>query len=133
MFTVQFLDFAVLCFQPVVSEYALLLCVLRGQQPISLTFSNFLIEARVNQKLGLFLLPLFALIFFFFCCVGESGNTPPPPLGLAASTLPPDPGTAAATAESTNGISEHPCAIAFCDHCPSLLLPSLCLSKHFYS
>uniref|UniRef100_A0A8D1WZH7 MAP7 domain-containing protein 2 n=1 Tax=Sus scrofa TaxID=9823 RepID=A0A8D1WZH7_PIG len=33
---------------------------------------------------------------------GESGNTPPPPLGLAASTLPPDPGTAAATAESTN-------------------------------
>ncbi|XP_022416165.1 MAP7 domain-containing protein 2 isoform X11 [Delphinapterus leucas] len=33
---------------------------------------------------------------------GESGNTPPPPLGLAASTLPPDPGTAAATAESSN-------------------------------
>ncbi|XP_047621302.1 MAP7 domain-containing protein 2 [Phacochoerus africanus] len=33
---------------------------------------------------------------------GESGNTPPPPLGLAASTLPPDPGTAAAAAESTN-------------------------------
>ncbi|XP_067579531.1 MAP7 domain-containing protein 2 isoform X10 [Pseudorca crassidens] len=33
---------------------------------------------------------------------GESGNTPPPPLGLAASTLPPDPGTTAAAAESTN-------------------------------
>ncbi|XP_045059128.1 MAP7 domain-containing protein 2 [Desmodus rotundus] len=33
---------------------------------------------------------------------GESENTPPPPLGLAASTLPPDPGTAAAAAESTN-------------------------------
>ncbi|XP_032330468.1 MAP7 domain-containing protein 2 isoform X6 [Camelus ferus] len=33
---------------------------------------------------------------------GESGNTPPPPLGLAASALPPDPGTTAATAESTN-------------------------------
>nr|XP_031529154.1 MAP7 domain-containing protein 2 isoform X6 [Vicugna pacos] len=32
---------------------------------------------------------------------GESGNTPPP-LGLAASALPPDPGTTAATAESTN-------------------------------
>ncbi|XP_045712005.1 MAP7 domain-containing protein 2 isoform X2 [Phyllostomus hastatus] len=32
---------------------------------------------------------------------GESENTPPPPLGLAASTLPPDPGTTAA-AESTN-------------------------------
>nr|XP_020770057.1 MAP7 domain-containing protein 2 isoform X3 [Odocoileus virginianus texanus] len=33
---------------------------------------------------------------------GESGNTPPPPLGLAASTLPLDPGTTAAAAESTN-------------------------------
>ncbi|XP_019611000.1 MAP7 domain-containing protein 2 isoform X4 [Rhinolophus sinicus] len=33
---------------------------------------------------------------------GESENTPPPPLGLAANTLPLDPGTAAATAESTN-------------------------------
>uniref|UniRef100_A0A8C8ZTT8 MAP7 domain containing 2 n=1 Tax=Prolemur simus TaxID=1328070 RepID=A0A8C8ZTT8_PROSS len=33
---------------------------------------------------------------------GESGNTPPPPLGLAASTLPPDAGTTAAAAESTN-------------------------------
>ncbi|XP_057574574.1 MAP7 domain-containing protein 2 isoform X2 [Hippopotamus amphibius kiboko] len=33
---------------------------------------------------------------------GESGNTPPPPLGLASSTLPPDPGTTAAAAESTN-------------------------------
>ncbi|KAB0405641.1 hypothetical protein E2I00_015214 [Balaenoptera physalus] len=33
---------------------------------------------------------------------GESGNIPPPPLGLAASTLPPDPGTTAAAAESTN-------------------------------
>lgn len=32
---------------------------------------------------------------------GESENTPPPPLGLAASTLPPDPGTTAA-AESIN-------------------------------
>ncbi|KAG8508830.1 MAP7 domain-containing protein 2 [Galemys pyrenaicus] len=32
----------------------------------------------------------------------ESENTPPPPLGLAASTLPPDPGTAAVTAEPTN-------------------------------
>ncbi|KAF6090999.1 MAP7 domain containing 2 [Phyllostomus discolor] len=32
---------------------------------------------------------------------GESENTPSPPLGLAASTLPPDPGTTAA-AESTN-------------------------------
>ncbi|XP_036126725.1 MAP7 domain-containing protein 2 [Molossus molossus] len=32
---------------------------------------------------------------------GESENTPPPPLGLAASTLPPDPGTSAA-AESIN-------------------------------
>nr|XP_028697841.1 MAP7 domain-containing protein 2 isoform X20 [Macaca mulatta] len=33
---------------------------------------------------------------------GESENTPPPPLGLAASTLPPDAGTTAAAAESTN-------------------------------
>ncbi|XP_077745643.1 MAP7 domain-containing protein 2 isoform X9 [Canis aureus] len=33
---------------------------------------------------------------------GESENTPPPPLGLAASTLPPDPGTTATAAESTN-------------------------------
>ncbi|XP_047571418.1 MAP7 domain-containing protein 2 isoform X6 [Lutra lutra] len=33
---------------------------------------------------------------------GESENTPPPPLGLAASALPPDPGTTATTAESTN-------------------------------
>ncbi|KAF6390464.1 MAP7 domain containing 2 [Rhinolophus ferrumequinum] len=33
---------------------------------------------------------------------GESENTPPPPLGLAASTLPLDPGTTAATAEATN-------------------------------
>ncbi|KAM8753173.1 MAP7 domain-containing protein 2 [Rhynchonycteris naso] len=34
---------------------------------------------------------------------GESENAPPPPLGLAASTLPPDPGTAAAAAaEPTN-------------------------------
>ncbi|XP_036082633.1 MAP7 domain-containing protein 2 isoform X3 [Rousettus aegyptiacus] len=33
---------------------------------------------------------------------GESENAPPPPLGLAASTLPPDPGTTAAAAESTN-------------------------------
>ncbi|XP_040324272.1 MAP7 domain-containing protein 2 isoform X2 [Herpailurus yagouaroundi] len=33
---------------------------------------------------------------------GESENTPPPPLGLASSTLPPDPGTSATAAESTN-------------------------------
>ncbi|KAM5196676.1 MAP7 domain-containing protein 2 isoform 12-T12 [Hipposideros larvatus] len=33
---------------------------------------------------------------------GESENAPPPPLGLAASTLPLDAGTAAATAEPTN-------------------------------
>nr|XP_023490257.1 MAP7 domain-containing protein 2 isoform X6 [Equus caballus] len=33
---------------------------------------------------------------------GESENTPPPPLGLAASTLPLDPGTTATAAESTN-------------------------------
>ncbi|XP_032186975.1 MAP7 domain-containing protein 2 isoform X4 [Mustela erminea] len=33
---------------------------------------------------------------------GESENTPPPPLGLAASTLPPDPGTTATAAESSN-------------------------------
>ncbi|XP_023410933.1 MAP7 domain-containing protein 2 isoform X3 [Loxodonta africana] len=33
---------------------------------------------------------------------GESENTPPPPVGLAASTLPPDPGTAATSAEATN-------------------------------
>uniref|UniRef100_A0A8C5VG79 MAP7 domain containing 2 n=1 Tax=Microcebus murinus TaxID=30608 RepID=A0A8C5VG79_MICMU len=33
---------------------------------------------------------------------GETGNTPPPPLGLAASTLPPDAGTTAAAAEPTN-------------------------------
>ncbi|XP_023442304.2 MAP7 domain-containing protein 2 isoform X10 [Dasypus novemcinctus] len=33
---------------------------------------------------------------------GESENTPPPPLGLAASTLPPEPGTTTAAAESTN-------------------------------
>ncbi|XP_035145570.1 MAP7 domain-containing protein 2 isoform X2 [Callithrix jacchus] len=33
---------------------------------------------------------------------GESENTPPPPLGLAASTLPPDAGTTATAAESTN-------------------------------
>ncbi|XP_044090839.1 MAP7 domain-containing protein 2 isoform X10 [Neovison vison] len=33
---------------------------------------------------------------------GESENTPPPPLGLAAGTLPPDPGTTATAAESSN-------------------------------
>ncbi|XP_059241284.1 MAP7 domain-containing protein 2 [Mustela nigripes] len=33
---------------------------------------------------------------------GESENTPPPPLGLAASTLPPDPGTTVTAAESSN-------------------------------
>ncbi|KAG3271803.1 MAP7 domain containing 2, transcript variant X5 [Ictidomys tridecemlineatus] len=33
---------------------------------------------------------------------GESENTPPPPLGLAASTLPPDAGTTATAAESSN-------------------------------
>ncbi|XP_053436373.1 MAP7 domain-containing protein 2 isoform X2 [Nycticebus coucang] len=33
---------------------------------------------------------------------GESENAPPPPLGLAASTLPPDAGTTAAAAESAN-------------------------------
>ncbi|XP_073920563.1 MAP7 domain-containing protein 2 isoform X1 [Castor canadensis] len=33
---------------------------------------------------------------------GESENTPPPPLGLAASTLPPDAGTTATAEESTN-------------------------------
>ncbi|XP_042830901.1 MAP7 domain-containing protein 2 isoform X2 [Panthera tigris] len=33
---------------------------------------------------------------------GESENTPPPPLGLASGTLPPDPGTSATAAESTN-------------------------------
>ncbi|XP_059536463.1 MAP7 domain-containing protein 2 isoform X1 [Myotis daubentonii] len=47
---------------------------------------------------------------------GESENTPPPPLGLAASTPPPDPETPAAS-ESTNGISEHHHAMAFCDDC----------------
>ncbi|XP_058429047.1 MAP7 domain-containing protein 2 isoform X2 [Marmota monax] len=33
---------------------------------------------------------------------GESENTPPPPLGLASSTLPPDAGTTATAAESSN-------------------------------
>ncbi|KAB1252945.1 MAP7 domain-containing protein 2 [Camelus dromedarius] len=61
---------------------------------------------------------------------GESGNTPPPPLGLAASALPPDPGTTAATAESTNGISEHHCAMAFCDDsCDKLSTSTMNLPK----
>ncbi|ELK12899.1 MAP7 domain-containing protein 2 [Pteropus alecto] len=38
---------------------------------------------------------------------GESENAPPPPLGLTASTLPPDPGTTAAAAESTNAHRMH--------------------------
>ncbi|XP_053511732.1 MAP7 domain-containing protein 2 [Artibeus jamaicensis] len=39
---------------------------------------------------------------------GESENTPSPPLSLADSTLPPDPGTAAAAAESTNARDNFP-------------------------
>ncbi|XP_014311141.1 MAP7 domain-containing protein 2 isoform X1 [Myotis lucifugus] len=54
---------------------------------------------------------------------GESENTPPPPLGLAASTPPPDPETPAAS-ESTNGISEHHHAMAFCDDCTDHHPPS---------
>ncbi|CAH6785759.1 Map7d2 [Phodopus roborovskii] len=56
-------------------------------------------EEECNNKLELFLLPLFALIFF---CVGESENTPPLPLTLTASTLPSDTGTTTAAVESTN-------------------------------
>lgn len=85
-------------------------------------------QVRINQQLELFSFTSLWSDFFFFCCVGESGNTPPPPLGLAASTLPLDPGTTAAAAESTNGIFEHHCAMAFCDDCPGHPPPSLCLS-----
>lgn len=46
-------------------------------------------------------------LLWFLCCVGESENTPPPVLGLAANTLPPDPVTSTAPADSFNGISEN--------------------------
>lgn len=48
--------------------YFSFLFFLRRQQPISVTFSNFLIETRVNQKLGLFSFTCLCSDFFFLPC-----------------------------------------------------------------